>query len=77
LVLALHKSELLPKISSARINSWFVITLRSRWHDNFATRYNEVHGLQVRKGDNWITVKPVKNAFIVNIGDQIQVNYTF
>jgi isopenicillin N synthase-like dioxygenase len=38
---------------------------------------NEVHGLQVRKGDNWITVKPVKNAFIVNIGDQIQVNYIY
>lgn len=36
---------------------------------------DQVHGLQVRKGDNWITVKPVRNAFIVNIGDQIQVNY--
>lgn len=34
---------------------------------------DQVHGLQVRKGDNWITVKPVRNAFIVNIGDQIQV----
>lgn len=32
-----------------------------------------VAGLQVRRGDNWITVKPVPNAFIVNIGDQIQV----
>ncbi|KAJ0028053.1 hypothetical protein Pint_34857 [Pistacia integerrima] len=32
-----------------------------------------VAGLQVRKGDNWITVKPAPNAFIVNIGDQIQV----
>ncbi|XP_044492537.1 jasmonate-induced oxygenase 2-like [Mangifera indica] len=32
-----------------------------------------VAGLQVRKDDNWITVKPVSNAFIVNIGDQIQV----
>ncbi|XP_044507642.1 jasmonate-induced oxygenase 2-like [Mangifera indica] len=34
---------------------------------------DEVAGLQVRKGDNWITVKPAKHAFIVNIGDQIQV----
>ncbi|KDO68941.1 hypothetical protein CISIN_1g018097mg [Citrus sinensis] len=34
---------------------------------------HQVTGLQVRKGDNWITVKPAKHAFIVNIGDQIQV----
>ncbi|XP_057441789.1 jasmonate-induced oxygenase 2-like isoform X2 [Lotus japonicus] len=33
---------------------------------------DQVAGLQVRKGDNWITVKPVPHAFIVNIGDQIQ-----
>lgn len=32
-----------------------------------------VAGLQVRKYHNWITVKPAPNAFIVNIGDQIQV----
>ncbi|KAM7499379.1 hypothetical protein LguiA_023793 [Lonicera macranthoides] len=32
-----------------------------------------VLGLQVRKLDNWITVKPAPHAFIVNIGDQIQV----
>lgn len=34
---------------------------------------DEVPGLQVRKCDNWITVKPARHAFIVNIGDQIQV----
>lgn len=34
---------------------------------------DQVSGLQVRKDDNWVTVKPVPNAFIVNIGDQIQV----
>ncbi|XP_031264187.1 probable 2-oxoglutarate-dependent dioxygenase At5g05600 [Pistacia vera] len=34
---------------------------------------DQVAGLQVRKGDNWITVKPAKHAFIVNIGDQVQV----
>ncbi|XP_061355626.1 jasmonate-induced oxygenase 1-like [Gastrolobium bilobum] len=33
---------------------------------------NQVPGLQVRKCDNWITVKPARHAFIVNIGDQIQ-----
>ncbi|KAL2227428.1 probable 2-oxoglutarate-dependent dioxygenase At3g111800 [Sesamum indicum] len=32
-----------------------------------------VPGLQVRRGDGWITVKPAPHALIVNIGDQIQV----
>lgn len=32
-----------------------------------------VAGLQVRRDNSWTTVKPVPNAFIVNIGDQIQV----
>ncbi|KAF2288526.1 hypothetical protein GH714_008189 [Hevea brasiliensis] len=32
-----------------------------------------VAGLQVRRGESWVTVKPVPNAFIINIGDQIQV----
>ncbi|CAI9091725.1 OLC1v1026825C1 [Oldenlandia corymbosa var. corymbosa] len=34
---------------------------------------HNVAGLQVRKDDQWITVKPAPHAFIVNIGDQIQV----
>ncbi|EXB88398.1 Leucoanthocyanidin dioxygenase [Morus notabilis] len=34
---------------------------------------NQVTGLQVRKDTSWITVKPAPHAFIVNIGDQIQV----
>ena len=34
---------------------------------------DEVLGLQVRKRHDWITVKPARHAFIVNIGDQIQV----
>ncbi|CAL0324711.1 unnamed protein product [Lupinus luteus] len=32
-----------------------------------------VAGLQVRRGEDWITVKPVPSAFIINLGDQIQV----
>ncbi|XP_004235243.1 jasmonate-induced oxygenase 2 [Solanum lycopersicum] len=32
-----------------------------------------VAGLQVRRNANWITVKPASHAFIVNIGDQIQI----
>lgn len=34
---------------------------------------HDVAGLQVRKNENWLTVKPIPNAFIVNVGDQIQV----
>ncbi|CBI25470.3 hypothetical protein AAG906_008409 [Vitis piasezkii] len=34
---------------------------------------HDVPGLQVRKDHKWITVKPAPHAFIVNIGDQIQV----
>ncbi|XP_072955240.1 jasmonate-induced oxygenase 1-like [Typha angustifolia] len=34
---------------------------------------DRVKGLQVLKGDAWVTVHPVPNAFIVNVGDQIQV----
>ncbi|XP_051137949.1 jasmonate-induced oxygenase 2-like [Andrographis paniculata] len=33
----------------------------------------DVPGLQVRRPDGWVTVKPVPHAFIVNIGDQIQI----
>lgn len=34
---------------------------------------HNVAGLQVLKGHDWITVHPIPNALIVNIGDQIQV----
>nr|GMC84135.1 leucoanthocyanidin dioxygenase-like [Ipomoea batatas] len=33
----------------------------------------DVAGLQIFHGDKWITVNPLPNAFIINIGDQIQV----
>ncbi|CAG7908139.1 hypothetical protein BRARA_D02335 [Brassica rapa] len=33
----------------------------------------KVAGLQVRRGDCWVTVKSVPNALIVNIGDQVQI----
>ncbi|CAA0837834.1 1-aminocyclopropane-1-carboxylate oxidase homolog 4 [Striga hermonthica] len=35
---------------------------------------NEVQGLQVRHGEEWVDVKPVPGGLIVNIGDFLQVN---
>ncbi|MQM12944.1 hypothetical protein Taro_045864 [Colocasia esculenta] len=34
---------------------------------------DHVKGLQVKKGGGWVTVQPVPGAFVVNLGDQIQV----
>ncbi|PWA36455.1 flavanone 3-hydroxylase [Artemisia annua] len=34
---------------------------------------DHVSGLQVRRDDAWVTVKPIPNAFIVNLADQLQV----
>lgn len=34
---------------------------------------NDVQGLQVRKDGMWVPVKPLPNAFIVNIGDILEV----
>jgi len=33
----------------------------------------DVSGLQVLKNGKWVAVEPVRNAFVVNLGDQLQV----
>lgn len=38
---------------------------------------NEVEGLQIRKDGMWVPVKPLPNAFIVNVGDILEVTYPF
>ncbi|KAF3442323.1 hypothetical protein FNV43_RR16239 [Rhamnella rubrinervis] len=34
---------------------------------------NDVEGIQVKKNGEWVTVKPLPNAFIVNIGDVLEI----
>ncbi|MED6193651.1 hypothetical protein PIB30_021626 [Stylosanthes scabra] len=34
---------------------------------------NEVEGLQIKKDGLWVPVKPLPNAFIINIGDMLEV----
>ncbi|KAK7359523.1 hypothetical protein VNO77_01484 [Canavalia gladiata] len=34
---------------------------------------NEVEGLQIRKDGLWIPVKPLPNAFIINLGDMLEM----
>ncbi|CAN8292970.1 unnamed protein product [Cochlearia groenlandica] len=34
---------------------------------------NEVEGLQIKKDEKWVPVKPLPNAFIVNIGDILEI----
>jgi isopenicillin N synthase-like dioxygenase len=34
---------------------------------------NEVEGLQIKKDGLWIPVKPLPNAFIINLGDMLEV----
>lgn len=36
---------------------------------------NNVGGLQVKYNGKWVHVNPLPNSFIVNIGDQLEVNY--
>ncbi len=37
---------------------------------------DDVPGLQVLRNGKWIAVNPIRNTFIVNIGDQMQVKIT-
>ncbi|KAI3978180.1 hypothetical protein MKX01_013011 [Papaver californicum] len=34
---------------------------------------NEVEGLQIKKEEGWISIKPLPDAFIVNVGDVLEV----
>ncbi|VVB09150.1 unnamed protein product [Arabis nemorensis] len=34
---------------------------------------NEVEGLQIKKNGKWVSVKPLPNAFVVNVGDILEI----
>ncbi|CAH1429788.1 unnamed protein product [Lactuca virosa] len=34
---------------------------------------DQVEGLQIQHNDRWVTVKPILNSFVVNIGDQFEI----
>lgn len=37
----------------------------------------QVAGLQVLKDGKWLSIKPQPNAFVINLGDQLEVNTSF
>ncbi|KAH7510666.1 hypothetical protein FEM48_ZijujUnG0101900 [Ziziphus jujuba var. spinosa] len=66
-----HGHQLLSSMSTAKVTYGLpphddpnVITLLLQ---------DDVPGLQVLKDGKWVSVQPIPNTFIVNIGDQIQV----
>ncbi|KAE8671714.1 Peroxidase superfamily protein [Hibiscus syriacus] len=40
---------------------------------NATVQVNEVEGLQIKKNEKWVPVKPIPGALIVNIGDMIEI----
>ncbi|KAL3327691.1 hypothetical protein AABB24_035389 [Solanum stoloniferum] len=34
---------------------------------------DEVEGLQVKCNDDWVTIQPIPNAFVVNVGDHLEI----
>lgn len=39
----------------------------------FLLQVNDVEGLQIKKDDKWFSVKAIPGAFVVNIGDALEV----
>jgi isopenicillin N synthase-like dioxygenase len=40
---------------------------------NILMQSTDVSGLQVIKNEKWVTVEPIPNSFVVNLGDQLEV----
>ncbi|CAA6655012.1 unnamed protein product [Spirodela intermedia] len=69
---AIHENSLLPTLLPADE----VLGLGShsdKGSITFLLQDDDVTGLQIRHGGMWIPVKPMPNAFVVNIGDSVEV----
>ncbi|XP_061340719.1 protein SRG1-like, partial [Gastrolobium bilobum] len=40
---------------------------------NMLLHVNEIEGLQIRKDGMWIPIKPISNAFVINVGDILEI----
>ncbi|XP_061340688.1 protein SRG1-like [Gastrolobium bilobum] len=40
---------------------------------NILLQANEIDGLQIRKDGMWIPIKPISNAFVINVGDILEI----
>lgn len=38
---------------------------------------DEVEGLQVKCNHDWVTIQPIPGAFVVNVGDHLEVRHIF
>uniref|UniRef100_A0A803MV82 Fe2OG dioxygenase domain-containing protein n=1 Tax=Chenopodium quinoa TaxID=63459 RepID=A0A803MV82_CHEQI len=34
---------------------------------------NDVEGLQIKKDNKWVSIKPIPNAFVINVGDVLKI----
>ncbi|GLT71841.1 hypothetical protein SLA2020_438320 [Shorea laevis] len=59
-------------MSATRACDWHQPSLRCRRPNN-PPQLNEMEGLQIRKDGMWMRVKPLPNAFVVNIGDILEI----
>ncbi|KAI3860046.1 hypothetical protein MKX03_003121 [Papaver bracteatum] len=59
-------------------NNCMTLVLGLTSHSDFSSltillQLNEVDGLQIRKEEKWISIKPLSDAFIVNVGDILEI----
>ncbi|KAI3883356.1 hypothetical protein MKW92_039602 [Papaver armeniacum] len=59
-------------------NNCMTLVIGLTSHSDFSSltillQLNEVDGLQIRKQERWISIKPLSDAFIVNVGDVLEI----
>ncbi|KAL9288067.1 putative thebaine 6-O-demethylase [Arabidopsis thaliana] len=75
----LGKIAVALKIKPEEMDKLFVDELGQRIRLNYYPRCpepdkaNEVEGLQIKKNAKWVSVKPLPNALVVNVGDILEI----